>query len=74
MVLKELNLPETVTVEFIQGFYHNQTKGGKFDNKAHERRDYDDYFYQQEEEDEVEDERMVTLSLDNIFAVKKMST
>ncbi|KAI8377159.1 hypothetical protein EDC96DRAFT_494700 [Choanephora cucurbitarum] len=76
VVLRELNLPETVTVEFKQGFYHNQTKGGKFDNKAHERRDYDDYFYQQEEEDEVEDEeeRIVTLSLDNIFAVKKMST
>lgn len=76
VVLLELNLPESVTIEYKKGFGKASTKGGKFDNKKHQKRYYEEYEQEgelNEEEEEEEEERVVTLATTDIFAVKNMS-
>lgn len=73
--LLQLNLPESIEIEYKPGFGKASTKGGKFDNRKYQKRAYNDWYDDQEEEEEneEEEERIVTIATSDIFAVKNMS-
>lgn len=89
VILKELDLPNTATFEFVQGFGKTSTKGGKFDIKKHQKKRYDDWYqeeydqFEQAEEEQEEEADLVnedeqeqdvfTVSVHDVFAMKSMS-
>ena len=83
VILKAMDLPNTITFVYVSGFGKTSTKGGKFDIKKHQRKRYDEYYDQeveQEQEDEMdlvnEDEQeqeQVTVSIQDVYAMKNMS-
>ncbi|CEP17334.1 hypothetical protein [Parasitella parasitica] len=54
VILKEMNLPNTITFEYIQGFGKTSTKGGKFDIKKHQKKRHDGWY--QDEYDQTGDQ------------------
>ncbi|KAL7316592.1 hypothetical protein PS15m_005674 [Mucor circinelloides] len=83
VILKAMDLPNTITFVYVSGFGKTSTKGGKFDIKKHQRKRYDEYYDQEvelEQEDEMdlvnEDEQeqeQVTVSIQDVYAMKNMS-
>ncbi|GAN02528.1 hypothetical protein MAM1_0023c01972 [Mucor ambiguus] len=88
VILKAMDLPNTITFVYVPGFGKTSTKGGKFDIKKHQKKRYDDYYdyeeEQQQEQEEQEDDMdlvnedeqeqdEVTMSVQDVYAVKNMS-
>ncbi|KAI9472465.1 MAG: hypothetical protein EXX96DRAFT_584232 [Benjaminiella poitrasii] len=76
VILKEIDLPSTITIEYKEGFRKESTKGGKFDINRKKRDDDDEYYYEEqieEEEEKEEEDHIVTFNVTDIFAVKNMS-
>lgn len=86
VILKAMDLPNTITFVYVSGFGKASTKGGKFDIKKHQKKRHDDYYYDYEEEQEEEQEDdmdlinedeqeqdEVTMAVHDVYSVKNMS-
>lgn len=70
VILKAMDLPNTITFVYASGFGKTSTKGGKFDIKKHQKKRYDDYYdyemeqQEQEQEHEEQDDDMDLINED----------
>ncbi|KAI8644268.1 hypothetical protein BD408DRAFT_413589 [Parasitella parasitica] len=89
VILKEINLPNTITFQYIEGFGKTSTRGGKFDIKKHQKKRFDNWYQDEydETEDQIQDEEedtdlvnedeqeqdLVTVNIHDIYDIKNMS-
>ncbi|KAF1802192.1 hypothetical protein FB192DRAFT_1104623 [Mucor lusitanicus] len=85
VILKAMDLPNTITFVYAPGFGKTSTRGGKFDIKKHQKKRYDDYYGYEEEQEEEQENDMdlinedeqeqdeVTMAVHDVYSVKNMS-